>query len=97
MEHNNGYYQDLVMYELRTEKRDFDAFVKITRMITNPCILAEQKVIIDRVMEGYYLIMVTEAVMNAMKKVVNFKDVQRVDDVEGKYKEVMKKYYPRWA
>lgn len=97
MEHNNGYYRDLVMYELRTEKGDFDAWATITRMINNPCILAEQKVIIDRMIEGHYLIMVTEAVMDTMKKVVNFKDVQRVDDTEGKYKELMKKYYPRWA
>lgn len=97
MEHNENYYRNLVVYELRTKKGDADARLTITRMVNNPCILAKQKILFDRMIEGHYLIKVTEAVMDTMKKVVNFEKIEKVEDEQGKYKEFMKKYYPCWA
>lgn len=97
MEHNKNYYRDLVVYELRTRKGDFDAWQTIMRMVNNPYKLTKQEVLFDRMIEGHYLIKVTESVMDTMKMVVKFEKIEKVEDEKGKYKEFMKKYYPYWA
>lgn len=97
MKHDEKYYHDLVVYELRTRKGDFDAWQAITRMVNNPCIIARQEVLFDRMVEGHYLIKVTEAVMDTMKKVVIFEKIEKVEDELGKYQEFTKRYYPNWA
>lgn len=97
MEHNKEYYRDLVVYELRTRKGDFDAWRTITRMVNNPNILVKQEVLFDRIVEGHYLIKATEPVMNTMKKLVRFEKIEKVEDEQGKYQEFVKRYYPNWA
>ena len=99
MEKNRSYYRDLVMYELRTRKGNFSAWQTIVRMTNNPAILAKQELLFDRMLDGHYLIRVTEAVMDTMKRVVDFTFVQRIEseDEQRKIQELTKRYYPQWA
>ena len=81
MEHDFGYYHDLVLYEARVKERwNMDSWQTIIRMTNNPSIKAKQEVVYYDVSTGVYLIKVTKAVMEVMKKVVKFQEVKELKD-----------------
>lgn len=91
MEHDRSYYHDLAVYELKTRKCDFSAFLDIIRMVNNPSILAKQEVVFSDSVSGYYVVKVTEAVLETMKKVVTFEKIERVEDADKAFDDVWHK------
>lgn len=76
MRHDKEYYTELHTYELKWEdnKLGFE-LTDVQRMIYNPFVLAEQEVVFCDGIRTM-VVKVTEAVMDVMKIVLNFKDIK---------------------
>ena len=91
-----NYYNELVAYRCRTKKGDCDAYLTIMRMTNNPNIIAEQRMLEGSPVDGLYVIVVTRAVMDTMKKVVDFIEVTEEKDENDAYFKVRKEKGSAW-
>lgn len=76
MQYNKDYYTKLHTYELTWEghKLGFE-LTDVQRMVYNPCNLAKQEVVFCDGIRTM-VVKVTEAVMDVMRVVLNFKDAK---------------------